>query len=246
MNPSSFSRRTFLHSLALSGAGTLAFGVEPLTKLPTVNEEIRRAAKAAPLRMAFQGQTPADFAAWRKEFSAELRQRLGRHQPPKSWSVSELSRVEFPDYVREEYLLSADAFPSFPLYVLKPAGNRHGGGPFPIVLALHGHGAFGCSDGVLGLAGIQLGTLCRLFFALALAHQNFGLGRSELCVEIFVIDPGEKIACLHALVELGFDVADAKRFETFSRSFETMLLLDSVSEYENNCHGSIAENTRIG
>lgn len=151
MNPPlSLSRRSFLQSLALGGAGTLAFGAAPLTKLPTVNEEVRRAAQAAPLRLAFRGTTSADVAAWQKEFSAELRKRLGPHQPPEQWSVTELSRVEFPDYAREEYLLSADGVPSLPLYILKPLGTRHAGGSFPIVLALHGHGAFG-HDSIAGV-----------------------------------------------------------------------------------------------
>lgn len=58
MNPSQFpSRRAFLHSLDLSGAGTLAFGVSHLPKLPTVDQETRRATQAAPLRLVFRGET---------------------------------------------------------------------------------------------------------------------------------------------------------------------------------------------
>jgi len=148
--PQSLSRRAFLHSLAVGGASTLAFGATPLPKLPTVDEETHRAAQAAPLRLIFGGKTPAELALWQKEFSAELRQRLGRHQPPQQWSAKSLARVEFPDHAREEWLLSADGFPSLPLHVLKPAGTRHGGGPFPIVLALHGHGAFG-HDSIAGI-----------------------------------------------------------------------------------------------
>ncbi len=171
MNPLlSLPRRTFLHSLTIGGAGTVAFGATPLTKLPTVDEETRlaaqaappltklptvdeetrRAAQAAPLRLVFRGKTPADLVAWQKEFSADLRKRLGPHQPPERWSATTLARVEFPDHAREEWLLSADGVPSLPLYVLRPVGTRHGGGPFPIVLALHGHGAFG-HDSVVGI-----------------------------------------------------------------------------------------------
>lgn len=145
----SLSRRAFLHFLAVSGGGTLAFATQ-LTKLPTVDEETRRAAGAAPLRLVFRGKTPTDLIAWQKEFSAEVRKRLGPHQPPERWSAATLSRTALPDHVREEWLLSAGGVPSLPLYVLTPMGTRHGGGPFPIVLAVHGHGTFG-HDSVVGI-----------------------------------------------------------------------------------------------
>jgi len=150
-NPlSALSRRSFLQSLVVVGTGSMAFGATPLTKLPTVDEETLRAAQAAPLRLVFRGETPADLAAWQKEFSAELRKRLGRHQPPELWSAATLSRTELPDHVREEWLLSADGVPSLPLYILKPLATRHGRGPFPIVLTLQGHGAFG-HDSIVGI-----------------------------------------------------------------------------------------------
>ncbi len=148
--PPSLSRRTFLRSLAVGGTSALALGAAELTKLPTVDEETLRAAKAAALRLIFRGKTPADFAAWQKEFSAELRKRVGPHQPPERWSAAALSRTELSDHVREEWLLSADGVPSLPLYVLKPLASRHGRGPLPILLALHGHGPFG-HDSVAGI-----------------------------------------------------------------------------------------------
>ncbi|MDQ3621776.1 MAG: alpha/beta hydrolase family protein [Verrucomicrobiota bacterium] len=120
----------------------------PLAKLPTVDEEIRRAADAAPLKMQFRGSTPAELAAWQPGFSSKLRRLIGPHTPPKQWKVKVISTREFPDHTREELLLEADAEPSLPLYVLRPraeAGKR-----FPIVLCLHGHGEFG-HDAVAGV-----------------------------------------------------------------------------------------------
>jgi dienelactone hydrolase len=148
--PSSpYTRRAFLHSLALGGASTVAFGAAGLAKLPTVDEEIRRAAKAAALRLVFKGGTPGEFAAWRQEFSAALRQRVGSHHPPEHWSAQMLSRVELRDHLREEWLLAASGMASLPLYILKPAGTRTAA-RLPVVVALHGHGEF-AHDAVAGI-----------------------------------------------------------------------------------------------
>ena len=125
----------------------LSFGVES-ARLPTVNEEIRRALDAAPLKMQFHGTTPQELTAWQREFSGKLRELIGPHTPPKQFRVKTLSVREFPDHTREELLLEADATPSLPLYVLRPKPT--GAKQFPIVLCLHGHGEFG-HDSVAGV-----------------------------------------------------------------------------------------------
>ena len=121
---------------------------EPLVHLPTANDEILRAAAAAPLAMQFHGSTAAELAAWQKAFSAKLGDLIGPHSPPRQWTVKVLSTREFPDYTREELLLEAGDTPSLPLYVLRP--KRAGQQRFPIVLCLHGHGPFG-HDAVAGV-----------------------------------------------------------------------------------------------
>lgn len=123
-------------------------GEELLTKLPTVNEEIRKAAAAAPLAMQFHGTTPEELAVWQKEFSAKLNELIGPHAPPKLWTVKVLSTRAFADFTREELLLEADGAPSLPLYVLRPISTTQT--RFPIVLCLHGHGRFG-HDAVAGV-----------------------------------------------------------------------------------------------
>lgn len=120
----------------------------PLAKLPTVHEEILRALDEAPLKLQFRGSTPAELAAWQREFGHKLSELIGPHTPPKAWKVRTLSTREFPDHTREELLLEADATPSLPLYVLRP--KTSGAKPFPIVLCLHGHGQFG-HDPVAGV-----------------------------------------------------------------------------------------------
>ena len=119
----------------------------PLAKLPTANDEIRRAATAAPLTMLFRGRTADELAAWQREFSAKLREKIGPHSPPRQWMAKMLSTRELPDHTREELLLESDGVPSLPLYVLRPKGAE---GKLPIVLCLHGHGPFG-HDAVAGV-----------------------------------------------------------------------------------------------
>lgn len=109
--------------------------------MPTVDEEIRRALEAAPLRMLFRGSTAGEFAEWQGKFSAKLRDPIGPHQPPAHWSPVSLSNATLPDHIREEWLLKADGFPSLPLYVLRPKSPP--AEKLPVILAVHGHGSFG-------------------------------------------------------------------------------------------------------
>src|SRR5947199_8628624 len=69
MNPAPPPRRIFLQSLALAGASRAVFGATGLPKLPTVDEELRRAAKAVELRLMFKGHPAAELTAGQKEFS---------------------------------------------------------------------------------------------------------------------------------------------------------------------------------
>jgi dienelactone hydrolase len=120
----------------------------PPVKLPTANQEIRRAVAAAPLKLQFRGSTPAELSAWQQEFSSKLRAMIGPHTPPKEWKVKVLSTREFPDHTREELLLETDAAPALPLYVLRPKASAEK--RLPVVLCLHGHGEFG-HDAVAGV-----------------------------------------------------------------------------------------------
>jgi dienelactone hydrolase len=148
--PRPSTRRHFVSGLAVAAvAKALLRAGEPVA-LPTVGDEIRRAAAVAPLRLTFSGRTREELLAWQKEFAAELKKRIGDFEPPRRWSSKPLSRVELADHVREEWLLESDGIASLPLYVLVPAAARHGRGPFPIVIALHGHSAFG-HDSVVGI-----------------------------------------------------------------------------------------------
>ena len=142
--------RSILTALLLIPFVTLRAEVaqSPPVKLPTVDEEIHRALDAAPLKMIFRGHTPDELTAWQRDFSAELRKRIGPHTPPVKWSVKVLSTRDLADHTREELLIESDGVPGLPLYVLRPKGAE--GKRLPIVLCLHGHGAFG-HDAVAGV-----------------------------------------------------------------------------------------------
>jgi len=151
MNPSAGVRaRCAILSIGLTfaSANIAAPADPPSTSVPTANDEIVRAATAAPLAMQFHGSTPEELAAWQRTFAAKLRELIGPHSPPAQWTVKALSTREFPDHTREELLLEADGTPSLPLYVLRPKAS--GQTRFPIVLCLHGHGPFG-NDPVAGV-----------------------------------------------------------------------------------------------
>ena len=176
-----WSRRVFLRMAALGAAGRAAFGAEQLAALPTIDQELRQAAKAAALRLIFNGKTTADLAAWQRQFGAELRTRLGPHHPPQQWSIETLSRADFSDHSREELLLKSDPISPLPIYVLVPSAARHGAGPFPIVVALHGHGQFG-HDPVVGIDGTPE-------HAEAIRAANYDYGRQLVREGYLVIAP---------------------------------------------------------
>ena len=175
------SRRSFLQALALAGSARLAHAATPLPRLPTVDEETRAAAKVARLQMLFEGRTPAELAVWQKAFAAELRQRLGPHDPPARWSTALLSRKELPDHLRTEWLLTGGGVPKLPLYLLQPSPARHGPGPYPVIVALHGHGAYG-HDTVAGIDDVPE-------IAASIRGANYDYGRQLVREGYLVVAP---------------------------------------------------------
>jgi dienelactone hydrolase len=155
MNPAptenrSTSRRRFLGTTAMALCGVAGGADNPPVRIPTVDDQVRAAAQAAPLKLVFHGSSPEELRTWQRQFSAELLQRIGPHTPPApaNWTAEALSTIEFADHFREEWLLKAEGFPSLPLYVLRPAhpANQR----LPVILAIHGHGEFG-NDAVVGI-----------------------------------------------------------------------------------------------
>src|SRR5258705_38929 len=115
MHPSSLSvtrRQFFLVSAALLGGAAFGRAEENLPRLPTLNEEMDRALRNAPLWLQFRGKTPEELASWQQEFATKLLTLIGPHRPPERWSSEPLSSATLPDHTREEWLLKAEGVPS--------------------------------------------------------------------------------------------------------------------------------------
>jgi dienelactone hydrolase len=136
-------------------------------RVPTVDEQIRKLADDAPLKLQFHGKTADECRQWQAAFAAKLRTLLGPHQPPATWRTTVERIVELNDHRREELILTADGHPPLPVYLLVPLGKSDK--PRPGVLALHGHGKHGY-DPVAGLDD-------RPGVAKAIASANYDYGR---------------------------------------------------------------------
>ncbi len=145
------SRRSFLRLAGTAAAGHAVsrslLAADDRAPLPTLNHTISSATKSARLTMLFEGRTPQELAAWQQRFSQKMLELIGPCAPPVRWTARTLSTATFPDFIREELLLSADGAPPLPVYLLRPAATR--AEKFPVVLCLHGHGTEG-HDSVAG------------------------------------------------------------------------------------------------
>jgi dienelactone hydrolase len=143
-----FCSQPSLGQILLVSAAVLLSAGALLGQVPTVDENIRKMAAEAPLKLEFKGQTAEECRKWQTAFGAKLRALLGPHQPPAKWQVIVERVVELPDHRREELILTAEGHPPLPVYLLVPLLKSDK--PRPAVLALHGHGKHGY-DTVAGL-----------------------------------------------------------------------------------------------
>jgi dienelactone hydrolase len=120
---------------------------QELPKVAPLDQDIRRLADEAPLRMRFHGTTAAECREWQTAFTRKLQELLGPYQPPATWKVVVERTVELKDHRREELLLTAPGVPSLPLYLLLPRGAAKERRPG--IVAVHGHGPLG-HDAVVG------------------------------------------------------------------------------------------------
>ncbi len=154
-----------------------AAAVEAQPGPASVDRDIRALATEAPLQLSFHGKSGDEARAWQATFAAKLRELLGPHQPPTTWEVTVERIVDLDDHRREELLLTAKGHPALPVYVLLPKGK----GPWPGILALHGHGPHG-ADAVVGrelTPGIDS----------AVASSNYDYGRQLVRRGYAVIAP---------------------------------------------------------
>jgi dienelactone hydrolase len=109
--------------------------------VPTIDERLNALERAAPLTMQFKGATANEALKWQADFRAKLDQLLGPYQPPKSWDCVLERRVELPEFVREERVLTSPGLAPLPFFLLRPKVSEKPYGP--AMLAIHGHGTFG-------------------------------------------------------------------------------------------------------
>ncbi len=203
--------------LLTAALATAAAAQEP-PRGPTVDEQIRKEAAAAPLQLAFQGQTADECRAWQAQFAARLRSLLGPHRPPAQWQVTVERVVELKDHRREELLLTADGHPPLPVYLLVPAGPTDR--PRPGVVALHGHGKHGYDP----VAGCDE----RPGVAAAIASCNYDYGR-QLVRRGYVV----AVPCLTPFGRRLGDPAGYGKQDACAITFVRMQLLGKVLMAEN-------------
>jgi hypothetical protein len=186
--------------------------------VPTVDEQIRALAEAAPLRMEFHGRTDQELRTWQAGFAAKLRELLGPHQPPADWKIDLERSINLGDHRRDELILSAGGHPPLPVYVLVPGGKA--GGARSGVLALHGHGPYGYD--------IVAGCEDRPGIADAIRQSNGDYGRQLVRRGHVVVVP-----CLTPFGRLLGDSAAYGRQDPCAVTLVRMMLLGKLLIAEN-------------
>ena len=101
----------------------------------------RRAESWTP-RLAFRGDTRADWEAWRAGAAEKLLELLGDFPEPVDLAAEVLYSVEDDGLIRERVVFDSEEHMSVPCVVLKPA-DMPNDGTAPAILCSHGHGPFG-------------------------------------------------------------------------------------------------------
>ena len=132
----------------------------------------------APYR--FQANTETEAREWQQKTRAALTDQIGFQTLPASDRPAEhIETVDRGDYVREKILLYTSPYSAMPVYLLLP---KRGEGPFPVVLAFHGHG-YGVKE-ILGLweDGNERDTADGIYkdFGVELCRKGFAVAAPEI------------------------------------------------------------------
>ncbi len=99
--------------------------------------------------LKFEGETQADWVAWRQEATARFLELLGPMPKKVPLNAEVESSVEDGDLIRERVVFDSEEFMSVPCQVLRPKAMQADGSN-PAILCSHGHGPYG-KDPVAGV-----------------------------------------------------------------------------------------------
>ncbi len=115
-----------------------------------VHPYLRRRWAAVGRQLAFTARTRPAWKRWRTALRSRLKDLTGYNTMQKApLRPRILAEESFPDYRRQQVAIQTEPGVWMPMYVLIPTKGK---GPFPVVLAPHGH----CSGGKLAVVGSRL------------------------------------------------------------------------------------------
>jgi dienelactone hydrolase len=118
-----------------------------MTRFDTMPAMLHRFDKIA-RQLALGAKTPAELARWRKKVAAKLRELTGYNtMRPASPRPKITGQEKLDGYTRQRVEIHTEPDVVMPMYVLIPDGK----GPFPAVMAPHGHSGDG-KNGPVGIA----------------------------------------------------------------------------------------------
>ncbi len=105
-------------------------------------EYFNRRAEGWKPRLAFQGDTTAEWEVWRGQALDKLLEVLGGFPEPVEPAPEVLYSIEDDGLIRERVVFDSEEFMSVPCVLLKPT-DMPNNGTAPAILCSHGHGPFG-------------------------------------------------------------------------------------------------------
>ena len=90
-----------------------------------------------PRKLAFQGQSPAEFDRWQRELSGKVAELLGiaDRKLPATIEARSITRIDRGSYTEEKLAIDTGEGTQTPLYVLVPKAEP----PYRPILVFHGH-----------------------------------------------------------------------------------------------------------
>ncbi|MFW6457320.1 MAG: alpha/beta hydrolase family protein, partial [Planctomycetota bacterium] len=145
----------------------------------SIHDHFQHVAAAHCPEYRFDGNNREDWSAWRAELLPQLKDRLGSLPDKVPLRPDVVVEWEEGGLIKQRVVFDVEKGLSVPAYVFRPTEGR---GPFPGILACHGHGPYG-KDSVMGTAAAAEGGTGRS------AHKNaYGLEMARSGFAVIAID----------------------------------------------------------